>query len=79
MLPGLSFTIGRGSQVVSTSIKKALEEYDQEHAFAQLVIPPEEDRARLPLARWEGGYRWFRAPNIICLEKARRLRANGRI
>jgi hypothetical protein len=65
--------------VVSSSIKKALEEYDQEHAFARLIIPPEEDRARLPLARWEGGYRWFRAPNIICLEKARRLRAKGRI
>jgi len=48
--------------------------YDQAHAFARLVLPPEEDRARLITAPWQGGYRWFRAPNVICLEKARRLK-----
>jgi hypothetical protein len=61
------------------SIREALEAYDQEHAFARAVLPPEEDRSKLRTAPWEGGYRWFRAPNVICLEKARRLRAQGRI
>jgi hypothetical protein len=43
------------------------------------ILPADEDRVRLTLARWEGGYRWFRAPNVICLEKARKLKAYGRI
>ena len=61
------------------SIQEALDAYDQQHAFARLVLPPEEDRARLALARWKGGYRWFKAPNVVCLEKARKLREQGRI
>jgi hypothetical protein len=61
------------------SIQQALDAYDQEHAFARVVLPPEEDRVRLTRARWEGGYRWFRASNVICLEKARKLRGEGRI
>jgi hypothetical protein len=31
---------------------------------------PEEERARWTSAKWEGGFRWFRSPNVICLEKA---------
>jgi hypothetical protein len=61
----------------ASSIRRALEEYDQKHAFARRIILPEEDRARLTASRWEGGYRWFRATNIICLEKARKLKAEG--
>jgi hypothetical protein len=64
---------------VSNAVQKELEAYDAEYAFARQVLPPEEDRMRLPLWRWEGGYRWFRAPNVICLEKARKLRTEGRI
>jgi hypothetical protein len=60
------------------SIREALDAYDREHAFARLVLPPEEDRAKLIAARWEGGYRWFRAPNVICLEKVRRLKQRER-
>ena len=63
----------------ATTVREALEEYDQAHAFARTIIPPEEDRARLPLPPWNGGYRWFRSANVICLEKARRLRVEGRI
>jgi hypothetical protein len=63
----------------ATTIREALAAYDQEHAFARLILLPEEDRARLTAARWEGGYRWFRTTNVICLEKARRLRSEGRI
>lgn len=65
--------------VMVTSIQEALEAYDREHAFARSVLLPEEDRAKLTAARWEGGYRWFRTPNVVCLEKAQRLRAEGRI
>jgi hypothetical protein len=45
--------------------------------FWQKLILPEEDRRRLyPGEPWKGGYRWFRSPNIVCLEKYRRLRIN---
>jgi hypothetical protein len=67
------------SATAGSRIQQALEAYDAEHAFARRVLPPEEDRARFMVTRWDGGYRWFRAPNVICLEKARRLRAEGRI
>ena len=33
---------------------------------------PEEDRSLFTTATWNGGYRWFRSPNVICLEKYRR-------
>jgi hypothetical protein len=64
---------------VSNSIHEALDAYDAEYTFARRFLLPEEDRAKVTPVRWEGGYRWFRAPNVICLEKARKLRAEGRI
>jgi hypothetical protein len=70
---------GNMKAAVSNSIQEALHAYDAEYIFARRVLPPEEDRAKLTAARWEGGYRWFRAQNVICLEKARKLRAEGRI
>jgi hypothetical protein len=72
--------LGRNMRpVANTSIQEALEAYDAEHAFARQVLPPEEDRVKLTAAPWEGGYRWFRARNVVCLEKARKLKAEGRI
>ena len=58
----------------------AIARYDDEHSFARLITLPEEERARYTSAKWAGGYRWFRSPNVICLEKARRVRlaANAR-
>jgi hypothetical protein len=57
-------------------IADALAEYEAEHEFARSVTLPVEDRAKyMPQAKWEGGYRWFRSPNVVCLEKARRLKA----
>lgn len=53
--------------------------YDDEHAFARQLMLPEEDRAQYTSAQWLGGYRWFRSPNVICLEKYRRLKATGQI
>jgi hypothetical protein len=61
------------------TIQAALEAYDAEHEFAREVTLPEEDRVRFPQFRWRSGYRWFRTPNVVCLETVRRLKATGRI
>ncbi len=42
--------------------------------FLRSITPPEEDRRRYTSAPWSGGFRWFRAPNIIPLEQYRRRR-----
>jgi hypothetical protein len=55
------------------TIQEAVAKYDEDNALARELILPEEDRARYTSAKWEGGYRWFRSPNIVCLEKYRRL------
>ena len=60
-------------------ISEALAEYEEEHEFARSILLPEEDRRILSPIPWQGGYRWFRSSNVICLEKARRLKALGRI
>jgi hypothetical protein len=62
-----------------STIAEAIAQYDEEHAFARQLTMPEEDRARYTSEKWGGGYRWFRSPNVVCLEKARRLKALGRI
>jgi hypothetical protein len=65
--------------MASKSIAEAMAQYEAEHEFIRLVTLPVEDRAKyMPTAKWEGGYRWFRAPNVVCLEKYRRLREAGR-
>jgi hypothetical protein len=69
---------GTEEEVMGT-IAKAIAQYDDEHAFARQLTIPEEDRARFMSVGWEGGYRWFRSPNVICLEKYRHLRTLGRI
>jgi hypothetical protein len=66
----------QGSKTAMT-VEEALDAFDREYDFVRKILLPEEDRARLTGARWEGGYRWFRSPNVICLEKARRLKAAG--
>jgi hypothetical protein len=61
------------------SISTAIAKYDEEHAFARQLFLPEEEREKYPAVKWDGGYRWFRSPNVICLEKYRRLKAIGRV
>jgi hypothetical protein len=57
------------------TIADAIARYDEAHAFARQIVLPKEDRRRLfPTITWTGGYRWFRSPNVICLEKYRRLK-----
>jgi hypothetical protein len=61
------------------TIQGAIAQYDEEHAFAQQLTIPEEDRATYTSAKWAGGYRWFRSPNVVCLEKYRSLARRQRL
>ena len=49
--------------------------YDGEHAWLRQFVIPEEDRWRHTTAKWSGEYRWFRSPNVVCIEKARLVRS----
>jgi hypothetical protein len=40
---------------------------EKEEAFWRKVILPEEDHLSSG-GEWDGGYRWFRSENVICLE-----------
>jgi hypothetical protein len=44
----------------------------EDEAFLHTVQPPEEDRHLLTSMPWKGGYRWFRSPNVIPIERWRR-------
>jgi hypothetical protein len=41
----------------------------------QQLVPSEEDRLRMGFPLSTGGYRWFRANNIVVLDQERRKRA----
>jgi hypothetical protein len=56
------------------SITDKIRQYDEEHEFLRSFTIPEEDRAKYTSAKWAGEYRWFRSPNVVCLEKARLVR-----
>jgi hypothetical protein len=43
-------------------------------ALMQAITFPEEDRRLFTAAGWDGEYRWFRSPNVICLEHYRGAR-----
>ncbi len=58
----------------SFTIGEQVAEYEEDHAFARKVMLPEEDRRLLSSLPWLGGYRWFRPPNVVCLEKYRQLK-----
>lgn len=48
---------------------------DDDEAFMRSLIRPEEDRRRLyPTVPWEGGFRWFRSPNVVPIERYRQAR-----
>jgi hypothetical protein len=40
----------------------------EDERFLRSVTFPEEDRQRASEAPWNGGYRWFRADNVIPIE-----------
>jgi hypothetical protein len=60
-----------------STLRELLDRYDREHALLRMLIIPEEDRVRHTSARWAGEYRWFRSPNVVCIEKARLLLRRG--
>jgi len=40
---------------------------EEEESLRRYILC-EEDRATLTAERWNGGYRWFRSGNVVCLE-----------
>jgi hypothetical protein len=46
-----------------------------EETFMRYLVLPEEDRDLRQMGPWRGGFRWFRSPNVVCLEKVRRQKA----
>jgi hypothetical protein len=50
----------------------------EEEIMRDLVFP-EEERAQWTAAKWDGGFRWFKSPNVICLERARKAREAKRL
>jgi hypothetical protein len=55
---------------------KIIWEEEGDHFWQQLTFP-EEDRHLHTSAPWDGGYRWFRSANVICLEKYRGRRTRS--
>jgi len=45
----------------------------KDEAFLRQVVFPEEDRRLFTTVPWSGGFRWFRSPNIVPIERWRRL------
>ena len=43
----------------------------EDEAFLRSVTFPEEERHLYRTKPWDGGYRWFRSENVICLEHYR--------
>jgi hypothetical protein len=53
------------------------EDRQRDEAFLKAWTIPEEDRSKYTSQPGGGEYRWFRSPNIVCLERyRRRLRAS---
>jgi hypothetical protein len=49
-----------------------VDEKRPDEAFLREWTIPEEDRAKYTSQPWDGEYRWFRSPNVVCLEQYRR-------
>jgi len=54
-------------------LAELLAQDDAEHEELRQYVLPVEDWARLT-PHPSDGYRWFLAPNVVCIERARRLR-----
>jgi hypothetical protein len=63
--------------VGGSGILEQIERLEAEQAWLRQFVIPEEDRARFTSMPWRGEYRWFRATNVICLEKARAVLATS--
>jgi hypothetical protein len=58
--------------VMATELPIDSDEED-EALLRRLVYPEEERHLHTPLP-WTGGFRWFRSPNVICLERYRPIK-----
>jgi hypothetical protein len=50
---------------------------NRDDSFLREWTIPEEDRAKYTSQPWNGEYRRFRSPNVVCLEQYRRSRRPG--
>jgi len=62
-----------GQLVREMMLTKLVKVYAKDEHLIRSLIFPEEDRFRVTGLRWQGGYRWFRSPNVYCLEHYRRI------
>jgi hypothetical protein len=53
------------------------QERQDDNAFLRQCAIPEEERAKYTTQPWAGEYRWFRSPNVICLEPISAAHAGG--
>jgi hypothetical protein len=49
-------------------------ESGDDETFLRELVFPEEDRRLFTTAAWSGGFRWFRSPNVVPIEKYRDLK-----
>jgi hypothetical protein len=49
----------------------------EEEAFLRQWTICEEDRFKFTSDPWRGEFRWFRSPNVVCLERYRSRKAGG--
>jgi hypothetical protein len=47
-------------------------ERQSDNAWLREWTIPEEDRQKFTTQPWTGEFRWFRSPNVVCLEQYRR-------
>ena len=50
----------------------------EEEAFLRQWTICEEDRSKFTSQPWCGEFRWFRSPNVVCLERYRQRKARRR-
>ena len=51
-------------------MKQTAKSVPEVHPLREWMFP-EEDRHLYTTKPWDAGYRWFRSPNILCLEQYR--------
>jgi hypothetical protein len=56
-------------------IEAKQDEDAEDENFLRSLVLPEEDRRQYGIP-WAGGYRWFRSPNVIPLERELSRRRN---
>jgi hypothetical protein len=51
----------------------------EEEAFLRQWTICEEDRFKFTSQSWSGEFRWFRSPNVVCLEHYRRRKVREQV